>query len=467
MSNPWDQTTQWVDQTTEKAIKTVGHHVEKTASKVQGVAEGAIATGQTSLKQVQQVTEGTVKFAGQTVEAATQTVDKQVSQATSTVQKTTEGTIAAGQASLKQVQSVTGEAINASSTAIGQTVGAVQEAGANLQQQTLRTVGKGLGQVNQLGQQAQSLTQSQVRAMGQALEQWQTAILAAGASGLVVTQALKDLPRTAQALAQEMPKLARRIQTAGLRTGDGPRSSADVMALFEKIPGTSKLGANERDIRVFLSDKHGSHIHPHSQGGGNGANNILWEVGRDNIRRGAETMTGGEQLYIRFYNAVDSVLKNSTTIAKLGLTATGTAVLTQALVTALSYALDLYRGDITVEEFRDKIIDAAACAGIATPIFFLLFVVVMALFPEVVVILSAPAVVAGFNALFGVGIALPIVQSIIRHLEAGGFGEASKTQYAAAIQQGDEMMQSSSGLVQSWWRDLFNEGKDLSPGTAG
>ncbi|MBD2114299.1 MULTISPECIES: HNH endonuclease [Cyanophyceae] len=249
----------------------------------------------------------------------------------------------------------------------------------------------------------------------------QTTLAGAATSGAAIAQALQDLPRTAQELAAEMPKLARRVQTAGVRLGDTPRSEADVMALFNKIPGTSKLGASERDIRVFLSDKHGSHIRPHARGGSNGAENIVWEVGTNNLRRGADMMTGQEQVYIRLYNAVDSVLKNSLTIGKLGLAATGTAVLTQAVVTAVAYTLDLHRGDITAEEFRDKIVAAAVSAGIATPIFFLILITVIALFPEIAVVLSAPAVIAGFNALFGVSIALPIVQSILRHVEAGGF----------------------------------------------
>jgi len=276
--------------------------------------------------------------------------------------------------------------------------------------------------------------------IGDAITTWQTALAGAATSGLVVTQALKDLPRTAQELAAEMPKLARRMQTAGVRIGDAPRTEADVMGLFNKIPGTSKLGANERDIRIFLSDKHGSHIHAHAQGGGNEASNIVWEVGAANIRRGANQMTGQEQIYIRFSNAVDSVLRNSTTIAKLGITATGTAVLTQALVTSLSYTLDLYRGDITVEEFRSKIVDAAVSAGIAALIFFLILVAAIALFPELTVLLSAPIVIAGFNPLFGISIALPIVQSILRHVEAGGFGEEAELQYADAIRQGDELI---------------------------
>ncbi|MDM9586152.1 hypothetical protein [Nostoc sp. GT001] len=82
-----------------------------------------------------------------------------------------------------------------------------------------------------------------------------------------------------------MPKIANRLRyRAGVRVGDLPRSDADVMKLFEKIPGTSKLGGKEYTIRQFLRDKHGSHINPRSQGGSNAADNILWEVGVDNFR---------------------------------------------------------------------------------------------------------------------------------------------------------------------------------------
>lgn len=306
-------------------------------------------------------------------------------------------------------------------------------------------------------QSAESTQQQLSTAVVEVIADWQSEITALGTSSMVTANALKDLPRTAQALAEEMPKLARRLQTAGTRLGDAPRTDADIMGLFDKIPGTSKLGGGEWDIRVFLSDKHGSHIHPHSKGGSNSAKNIVWEVGADNIRRGARTMTGSEQVYIRFYNAVDSILKNSTTIAKLGITATGTAVLTQAIVTTLSYALDLHRGDITQAEFNDKITEAAISAGIATPIFFVIFIAVMALFPEVVAVLSAPAVVAGFNALFGVSIALPIVQSMVRHIEADGFGSELKEQYEAAISKGEAAVQNSSQVLEERWQAFFEQ----------
>ncbi len=244
--------------------------------------------------------------------------------------------------------------------------------------------------------------------------------LGISASGLAIADALKGLPQTAQDLAQEMPKLAHRLQRAGMRCKDTPRSDGDVVKLFEKIPGTSKLGANETTIREFLADKQGSHIISRQRGGSNGGDNLLWEIGTDNLRRGARTMTGGEQAYIRCYNAVDSIVKNSGTIAKLGLASTGAAILTQTVVTAVSYTLDLYRGDMTVEEFRDRILESAITTGITAPIFFLILVTVLALLPELTLLLSAPIVMAGFNTLFGISVAVPIIQSISRHLEAVG-----------------------------------------------
>ena len=396
--------------------------------------------------------------AKQLADAASETnqqIGSQIDKAFAATKQATEEIATTSAQALQQAQQAAQKTVEQGAEGLESALGYVKTVGEGAQRTAQTLTVTSLATLQDLQETGQQQSQQSLEAMGKALEEWQGAIAALGTSGMVTANALKDLPRTAQELAQEMPKLANRIQRAGTRLGDAPRSDADIMGLFDKIPGTSKLGANERDIRVFLSNKHGSHIHAHSKGGSNGAENVVWELGADNIRRGSATMTGGEQTYIRFSNAVDSVLKNSTTIARLGLAATGTAVLTQALVTALAYTLDLYRGDITVEEFRDKIVAAAISAGIATPIFFLLLVGVMALFPEVVVVLSAPAVIVGFNALFGVGIALPIVQSIIRHVEAGGCGDEAQAQYAEAIAQGDALLATSSHEVQRWWQQWF------------
>jgi polyhydroxyalkanoate synthesis regulator phasin len=276
-----------------------------------------------------------------------------------------------------------------------------------------------------------------------------TQSIAIGTSGMTIANALKDLPQTAADLAREMPRIAHRLKyRAGTRTTDLSRADADIMELFNKIPGTSKLGDSQRNISDFLSNKEGSHIRSHYHGGSNKADNIVWEIGADNFRRGAQNMTGGEQVYIRFHNAFESLLQNSGTIAQLGLATTGTAVITQALVTAASYALDLYRGDITAEEFTDRIVAAAVSAGITTPIFFLILIAVLALFPEFIVILSAPAVVAGFNLLFGIGIATPIIQSIIRHIEADGFGEEIAQDYENWVNEINRLIEVSTQEMQ-------------------
>lgn len=355
------------------------------------------------------------------IQAGSKTLDESANQVrNSAIELTTYGSD-----TLNQFQAASSEWMLQTAEAIEQTLDTVK---CNALEITVSSMDK----IEELKQHSDQLTQSHLAEVSAAIEGASTAAIGLGTAGLSIAESLKDLPKVAEALAQEMPKIAHRLRNrAGIRVGEAPRTDADVMKLFEKIPGTSKLGANETTIREFLADKHGSHIFPRSQEGSNGADNILWEIGSDNIQRGARVMTGGEQIYIRFYNAVDSILKNSGTIAQLGIAATGTAILTQVVITAATYVLDLYRGDITIEEFRDRIVAAAVTAGIATPIFFLILIAAIALFPELTLLLSAPIVVGGFNALFGIGIAVPIIQSLLRHLEAGGFGEEAAIEYQA------------------------------------
>jgi len=277
------------------------------------------------------------------------------------------------------------------------------------------------------------------------LQHWQQTIVSLGDAGVTLATSLQDLPQTAAELAQEMPKIAHRLRyRAGVRLEDAPRSDADVIKLFAKIPGTSKLEWSELKIRQFLANKHGSHVIPRSWGGSNAADNILWEVGADNLRRGARPITLGEHVYIHVYNAVDSIVKNSATIAKLGLMSTGTAMLTQAIVTSLAYSLDLYRGDITVEVYRDKILAEAATTGLTAPIFFLIFIAVLALFPEFAALLATPIVLTGLNALFAIGIATPLVQSLIRHIQAGGLGNDVAAEYQSWVDSAHYLAESAT-----------------------
>lgn len=315
---------------------------------------------------------------------------------------------------------------------IAQVSGAVDEARNN----TVEIVASTFHTIERTREQSIYTTQQGFDTVDQAVKSAIATLADTSSAGMTIANSLKDLPKTAQELAAEMPKVARRLRSrAGVRVGEASRSDTDVMKLFDKIPGTSKLGAKEHTIREFLRDKHGSHIHPHSKGGSNRADNIVWEVGADNIRRGAKVMTVGEQFQIRVYNAVDSIVVNSRVIALSGISATGTAVISQVVVIAISYSLDLYRGDITVDEYKELIFEAAKQAGIATPIVFLVLIAVLALFPEFAIVLSAPVVIAGFNALFSVSIAMPIIESLTRHIQAGGFGIEAADGYKSLVSE--------------------------------
>lgn len=283
--------------------------------------------------------------------------------------------------------------------------------------------------LKQTQEQAQALRSSAQKLFEESVLHAQDMALGVGTSGKALVGALTDLPKTASALAQEMPKVAARISRAGLRPGDPIRSDPEIMALFSKIPGSSKLGAEETNIRQFLADKHASHIISHHHGGSHHSKNMVWELGAWNMARGSRDMTITERLCIRVYNAVDSIRANSGTVAQLGITTLGVAVISQTCVTAIAYALDLSRGEITVEEFRDRVVESAQQAGLATVIVFPILIAVIALVPELTVLLTIPSVAAGFNLLFGASLAVPILQSVIRHIEAEGFGEGVSTHY--------------------------------------
>lgn len=116
-------------------------------------------------------------------------------------------------------------------------------------QETAQQVNASMAEAQAAVEQLKDNSVAWLQASSQALQQTAAenlsqATTGLAASGQTVAVALQDLPTTAAALAQDMPKLANRLRhRAGLRVGDLPRSDADVIALFEKIPGTAKLGA--------------------------------------------------------------------------------------------------------------------------------------------------------------------------------------------------------------------------------
>ena len=169
---------------------------------------------------------------------------------------------------------------------------------------------------------------SVVETINETAQNVNSATIGLGITGSHFSLALAALPQNVADLAREMPNIVGRLKRAGVRNTDLPRSKADILKLFDSIPATSKLGRDpQTTIWQFLKDKHASHIKPHSHGGSNNASNIVWENGVDNIRRGARTMTEGERVCIRVHNALGSILRNSGTIARMGLEVTLLATL--------------------------------------------------------------------------------------------------------------------------------------------
>ncbi|MEC4815188.1 MAG: hypothetical protein SAK29_18210 [Scytonema sp. PMC 1069.18] len=155
---------------------------------------------------------------------------------------------------------------------------------------------------------------------------------------------LQDLPLTT----------ARRLYKGGIRPGEPIRTRIQAQQMLEKIPPSGRAGVDGKSAASkaenYLSDKHASHIKPHSQGGSNHPNNIKWENAKDNIARGDRTMTLQEQMKLNakyhFDNLVGAV-KAGIQAAPLG---TAVGAVTAAPFSLLTNALRIIRGEISAQQ---------------------------------------------------------------------------------------------------------------------
>lgn len=236
-------------------------------------------------------------------------------------------------------------------------------------------------------------------------------VIGGGAAYTTINNSLSGVPQDFYALLKEMPKVAKRVKSgAGLR--EGGRSAEDAYKLFQKIPGAALIEANERKVRVFLSNKDGSHIISDKNSGSSSSSNIFWELGGINKARGSLNTTQLELIASRLYNGAEAIVQNSGTVAKLGLQATSIAVLVDALVEAEIHAIKLANGEITVDEFLILIQDAVGRTAISAAAFYTLTVIAISIFPELVPILSTPALVTASQIILGSRLALPLLRLI-------------------------------------------------------
>lgn len=225
-----------------------------------------------------------------------------------------------------------------------------------------------------------------------------------------LSQALQWVPQDFTELLREMPKVAKRVKRAGLRSGDPTRTPADAFALFRKVPGAALLDGTERPVRVWLSNKDASHIQSYIHGGSGNPSNIFWELRGVNRARGGTDTTQLEVLTGYLYNGAEAVVENSATIAQLGLQATSYAVLVDALVEAELHILDLASGEIGVDEFLGYIQQSAQQTALSAAAFYTLTLLAVSVFPGLVPALSAPTLVTASQVILGSRLTLPLLR---------------------------------------------------------
>lgn len=145
-----------------------------------------------------------------------------------------------------------------------------------------------------------------------------------------------------------------RLKNGGVRSGEVSRTRVQAQEMLEKIPPSQRAGVDGKSAGAntenYLSDKHASHIKPHSKGGSNDPKNIKWENGKDNIARGNKQMTKQEQIKLDAQWHIDNLtgaVQAGIKAAPLG-AAIGAA--TAAPFSMLTNALRVVRGEISASE---------------------------------------------------------------------------------------------------------------------
>ncbi|MGB3401536.1 MAG: hypothetical protein WBA77_02475 [Microcoleaceae cyanobacterium] len=237
-------------------------------------------------------------------------------------------------------------------------------------------------------------------------------VIGASVSEETVINSLKDVPKDFTELLKEMPAIARKAKYAGVRRGEKLRSNLEAFKLFKKIPGSVLMESNQQKVKTWLKNKHGSHIQSKANGGGNHSDNIFWELGTQNMARGAKNTTRYDLFLSRIHNATESVIQNSTTIAKLGLKATATAVLIDALVETTVQLVELSDGEMDINEFFSLLQTSVKRTAISAVAFYTLLVIAISLCPELVPVLYSPEIVAISQVILGSRLALPLLKLV-------------------------------------------------------
>lgn len=157
--------------------------------------------------------------------------------------------------------------------------------------------------------------------------------------------------------------------------------------IWETIPEQVRMGG-EKEIRKFLNNKDWSHIVPKSQGGSSTADNGIFERTELNRSRGDRIMRPDEieaaRKVIRS-DMIRSVLRQTSTAMAKGALA---GIIMGGLLLCLECGLQYAAGEISGREMVEKVVRAAALAGLSAFIVTGLIVGLNLLFPPLLPMLA-------------------------------------------------------------------------------
>ncbi|MBF2015250.1 MAG: hypothetical protein IGS23_08615 [Rivularia sp. T60_A2020_040] len=191
------------------------------------------------------------------------------------------------------------------------------------------------------------------------------------------------------------PNVLLKIYRGGIRSGEPSRTTSQATEMLKKIPPSQRAGIDGKsaggNVQEYLSDKHASHIKPHSKGGSNNPRNIKWEDGKENIARGNKPMTWQEQMRLNSKWHFD----NLTGAVKAGVKATPLGAAVGAATTApfsmLTNALRVIRGEISAPEAAIETVKDTVVGGTVGGVTAFTITTIAAACPPIAIALTAVA----------------------------------------------------------------------------
>lgn len=184
-------------------------------------------------------------------------------------------------------------------------------------------------------------------------------------------------------------KLQLKFARAGMR--DGMRNFQEAAKVFESIPAQIRTQGPEA-IRNFCQDKDWSHIKARVNGGGNEANNGIFEYSWVNRDRGGADMTA-EELAVAKQVLTNAAFKAAVAeIVGAAMKGAIAAAVIELVFSILENSLLCVEGKITQSELVEQVATATAKAGIAGGVITGILLTLCMISPPIATLLGAAAI---------------------------------------------------------------------------